>query len=101
MEKAKGWDNSSEIPFQTFELIDGYYLIARVEHNSRKYLLRAPHYLHPVASKFSNKYFTREFVFNQVAYLLFIGGIMLINEFPLVVMTIQRAMGSDFFLVLA
>ena len=76
-EKAKGWDNSSEIPFQTLELIDGYYLIARVEHNSKKYLLESPYYLHPVASRFSNEYFTKEFVYDQVAYLLFIGGMML------------------------
>jgi hypothetical protein len=51
-EKVKGLDNSSNIPFQEIDLIDDYYLLARVEHSSRKYRLRAPDYMHPVASKF-------------------------------------------------
>ena len=76
-ENAKDMDDSSTIPFQIFELIDGYYLIAKIEHNSIKYRLRPPNYYHPLASKFSNEYFTREFVYDQVVYLLFIGGMLL------------------------
>jgi sensor histidine kinase YesM len=76
-EKSIGADNSSMIPFRTSELIDGFYLVARVEHTSRKYILNSPSYMHPVASKFSKQYYTKYFVFDQITYLLFIGGMML------------------------
>lgn len=75
--KSMGADNSSMIPFLKSELIDGLYLFARVEHTSRKYMLNSPSYVHPVASKFSKQYYTKDFVFDQVPYLLFIGGMML------------------------
>jgi sensor histidine kinase YesM len=68
---------ASFIPFTQDELVNDRYLLARIEHTSRKYLLGIPQYLHPVRSDFFREHITMDYLIDQVPYLLFIGGMLL------------------------
>ncbi len=68
---------ASFIPFTRDELVNNRYLLARIEHTSRKYLLGVPQYLHPFRSQFFREHITMDYLIDQVPYLLFIGGMLL------------------------
>jgi sensor histidine kinase YesM len=59
------------------ELIDGRYLLARIQHVFRKNGFGSAIYLHPAVAELDRKYFTLHDVINYIPYLLFIGGMFL------------------------
>jgi len=59
------------------ELIEGRYLLARIQHVFRKTSFGPALYLNPVIAELDKTYFTQEDLFNYIPYFLFIGGMLL------------------------
>jgi sensor histidine kinase YesM len=58
-------------------LIEGRYLLVRVEHVYRKMLFRQPVYMSPLIADLDGTYFTIKDLYDLMPYVLFIGGMLL------------------------
>ncbi len=59
------------------QLIEGRYLLARIQHIFRKNAFGPATYLHPAVAELDKVYYTQEDLLNYIPYILFIGGMFL------------------------
>lgn len=59
------------------DLIEGRYLLARIQHIYRKNRMGPARWLHPLVAELDKMYHTKEDLINYTPYILFIGGMLL------------------------
>lgn len=79
MERSRSRLPTFAIDFEISEddLIDGRFLLARIQHVYRKNVVSPASWLHPLAAELDKTYYTKKDLINYAPYILFIGGMLL------------------------
>lgn len=75
--RDKGLSNAVDFLISEENLIEGQYLLARIQHISRKKALISPSCLSPAEALEKSSSITKRELLNYIPYLLFIGGMLL------------------------